>query len=106
MVGGVRIQSSLETLPLPIKALTVLLEARGVELILPELRRLRRAVAVLAQKRNPRQEDVRPLFSAWGVKQRERQTYRRLDVDRRAAASGSRGGHQTPRQWSRHEAGK
>ena len=55
-----------------INALTVWLKAQGDESSSPELRRLRAAVAVLAQKPNPKKGDVRPLCSAWGVQQRER----------------------------------
>ena len=65
-----------------INALTVWLKAQGDESSSPELRRLRAAVAVLAKKPKPKQEDVRPLCSAWGVQ-----------------------GHQAPRQRSRRSAG-
>ena len=61
-----------------INALTVWLKAQGDESSSPELRRLRAAVAVLAQKPKPKQEDVRPLCSAWGVQQIERQKRRPL----------------------------
>ena len=61
-----------------INALTVWLKAQGDESSSPELRRLRAAVAVLAQKPKPKQENVRPLCSAWGVQQWERQKNRPL----------------------------
>ena len=61
-----------------INALTVWLKAQGDESSSPELRRLRAAVAVLAQKANPNKEDVRPLCSAWGVQQCERKKNRPL----------------------------
>ena len=61
-----------------INALTVWLKAQGDESSPPELRRLRAAIAVLAQKANPKKEDVCPLCSTWGVQQRERQNKRPL----------------------------
>ena len=62
-----------------INALTVWLKAQGDESSSPELRRLRAAVAVLAQKPNPnRQEEVRRLCSAWGVQRQERRKERPL----------------------------
>ena len=70
-----QVPSSLEQLADPftsINALTVWLNAQGDESSSPEIRRSRAAVAVLAQKPNPRQDDVRLLFSAWGVQRRER----------------------------------
>ena len=73
------VPSSLEQPAYPftsINALTVWLKAQGDEARSPELRRLRAAVAVLAQKPNPKQEDVRPLCSAWDVQRKDRQTYR------------------------------
>ena len=56
-----------------ITALTVWLKAQGDDSSSPELGRLRAAVVVLAQKPKPKQEKVRPLCSAWEVKQWERQ---------------------------------
>ena len=56
-----------------ITALTLWLKAQGDESSSPELRRLRAAVAVLAQKPKPKQEEVRPLCSAWSVQEKERQ---------------------------------
>ena len=50
-----------------INALTVWLDSREDESSSPELRRLRAAVVVLAQKPKPKQEDVRPQCVAWGV---------------------------------------
>ena len=47
-----------------INALTVWLKAQGDESSSPELRRLRAAVAVLAQKPNPNQGEIRRLCSA------------------------------------------
>ena len=61
-----------------INALTVWLKAQGDESSSPELRRLRAAVAVLAQKPKPKQEDVRPLCSAWDVQREDRQKDRPL----------------------------
>ena len=60
-----------------INALSEWLEAQTDGLGSPELRRLHSAVAVLAHP-NPRQEDVRPLCSAWGVVQIEQQKRRPL----------------------------
>ena len=64
-----RVPSSLEQPADPfasINALTVWLKAQGDESSSPELRRLRAAVAVLAQKHSRKQADVRPLCSACG----------------------------------------
>ena len=70
--------SNLQTPFTSINALTVWLKAQGDESSSPELRRLRAAVAVLAQKPNPKKEDACPLCAAWGVQQRERQNNRPL----------------------------
>ena len=55
-----------------INALNVWLELQGHESGSPELRRLRSAVAVLAQKRNPKMRYIRHLCFDWGVQQTER----------------------------------
>ena len=54
------------------------LKAQGDESSSPELRRLRAAVAVLAQKPNPNREEIRRLCSAWGVQRQERRKERPL----------------------------
>ena len=61
-----------------ITALTVWLKAQGDDSSSPELGRLRAAVVVLAQKPKPKQEKVRPLCSAWDVKQKEQAKNRTL----------------------------
>ena len=59
-----------------INALTVWLKAQGDASSSPELRRLRAAVAVLAKKPNPKQEDVRRLGPAWDVQVKRQKKHR------------------------------
>ena len=55
-----------------ITALTLWLKAQGDDSSSPELGWLRAALVVLAQKPKLKQEKVRPLCSAWDVKQWEK----------------------------------
>ena len=89
-----------------ITTLTVWLKAQGDASSSPELRRLRAAVAVLANKPNRNKDEVRGLCSARGCPAAgTAKGTAHCDVDRRVAASGSREGRQAPRQRSRRSAG-
>ena len=61
-----------------IDAVSRWLKAQGEASSSPELQRLHAAVLVLAKKPQPRKEDVRPLFSSWGVCQKEQRKGRPL----------------------------